>query len=69
MSQIITNSDSLIHISSFTNISSNQSISFSRFKLIDQYFIIKNNSFYLAKAKKYIAQAIFIIYLNILITN
>ena len=69
MSQIVINSDLSICISSFTDISSNQSISSSRFKSIDQYFIIENNLFYLIEAKKYIAQAISIIYLNILIAN
>ena len=69
ISQIITDSNSLICVSSFDDVSDNQSILSSRFKSIDQYFIIENNSFYLIEAKKYLAQTISMIYLNILIAN
>ena len=69
ISQIITNSDLSIRISSFDNISNNQSASSSRFKSIDQYFIIENNPFYLLETKKYLTQIISMIYLNILIAN
>ena len=69
ISQIITDSDLSIRVSSFDDVSSNQSESFSRFKSIDQYFIIENNSFCLIEAKKYLIQIISMIYFNILIAN
>ena len=69
ISQIVTDSGSSIRVSSFDNISSNQSTSSSRFKSIDQYFIIENNPFYLLETKKYLTQIISMIYLNILIVN
>jgi len=69
MSQIVTDSDSSIPVPSFADISSSQSAPSSRFKSIGQYFIIENNPLCLAEAKKYVAQAISMIYLNILIAN
>ena len=69
ISQIIIDSDSSIYILFFDNISNNQLTSFSRFKSIDQYFIIENNPFYLLETKKYLTQIISMIYLNILIAN
>jgi len=69
ISQIVIDSDSSIHVSSFDDISDNQSISFSRFKSIGQYFIIENNPLCLVEAKKYLVQIISMIYLNISIVN
>ena len=69
ISQIIIDSDLSIYILFFDNISNNQLALFSRFKSIDQYFIIENNSFYLLETKKYLTQIISMIYLNILIAN
>ena len=61
--QIIIKSNFLIKVLN------NQLISFLRVKSIEIYFIIKNNPFFLMKTKKYHSQSLFIIYLNILITN